>query len=480
LILTLREAVKTNFTMPALTIIPLRHSRAVVVVAVTLAASAACSAPPAQEPALSFWDGSRPIEAQRIGDPFVVRFTGGPPGAEVTLRSRSRNHEGWATYRTDASGAIDVGRDPARDGTYTGVDPDGLVWSMRPLPGAPMPDPGAPMPEAPPLDLHLQAEIAGVPVARAVLVRHALDHGLDRRAVGEPGLVGELYTLDRERPRPGVLVLGGSEGGLSLSTRRAAHLAARGFATLALAYFGLDPLPPTLAEIPLEYFQQALTWFARQPEVQAGRIAVLGISRGGELALLLGATFPELRAVVAEVPSPVRWGGFDREVKAAWTHEGVPLPYLVYGQNAQGEPPPPETLPGGVPGFRLVWGFEQAFLHAPPEALAAATITTERTEGPILLIGAGDDGLWPSCRFIDAAQARLRDTGHADRHPDAAVCYADTGHLIGPPGEPTTDIYAAPAPGLGALIFGGQPAAHARAQRDSQARIGAFLDTALR
>jgi dienelactone hydrolase len=444
---------------------------------------AACTSPSRPAPEVTFWSDAGRIESQRIGEPFVVRFTGGPPGGQVTLRSRFRGYEGWATYRADGDGAVDVGRDPALEGTYTGVDPHGLVWSLRPP--SPPPEPTMTPPEPPmsppePLDLHLQAEIGGVTVAQATLVRQALDHGLDRRRVDEPGLVGELYTLDRERPRPGVLVLGGSEGGLSLSSQRAAHLATRGFAALALAYFQAEGLPPTLAEIPLEYFAQALRWFARQPEVEAGRIAVLGISRGGELALLLGATFPDLRAVVAEVPSPVRWSGFDRAGKAAWTHEGVALPYLVYGQNAQGQPPPPEMLPGGVPGYRLSWGFEQAFLHAPPDTLAAATITSERTEGPILLIGAGDDGLWPSCRFVDAAQARLRATGHTDRHPDDAVCYPDAGHLIGPPGHPTTDIYASPAPGLGAFIYGGQPAAHARAQRESQTRIEAFLEMALR
>ena len=111
--------------------------------------------------------------------------------------------------------------------------------------------------------------------------------------------------------------------------------------------------------------------------------------------------------------------------------------------------------------------------------IAAATIPIEQTEGPILLIGAGDDGVWPSCLFADAAMARLRATGHAARHPDQFICYPDAGHLIGPPGRPTTDLYAVPYEGLGAFIYGGKPAAHAHAEREKQTRIQTFLRSAL-
>ena len=54
------------------------------------------------------------------------------------------------------------------------------------------------------------------------------------------------------------------------------------------------------------------------------RVGVIGTSRGGELVLLLGATFPQVVAVVANVPSHVVWrrGG----TRSAWTYRGEPLP----------------------------------------------------------------------------------------------------------------------------------------------------------
>ncbi len=102
-------------------------------------------------------------------------------------------------------------------------------------------------------------------------------------------------------PYPAVVVLGGSEGGLPL--RNAAWLASHGYAALALAYFRYDNLPQRLEAIPLEYFGQALSWMASRPEIDANHIGVMGVSRGGELALQLGSMYPQIKAVVAFVPA---------------------------------------------------------------------------------------------------------------------------------------------------------------------------------
>jgi pimeloyl-ACP methyl ester carboxylesterase len=99
-----------------------------------------------------------------------------------------------------------------------------------------------------------------------------------------------------------VLVLAGSEGGLHEST--AALLASHGQALLALTYFRAPGLPRQLTGIPLEYFARAIAWLRTQPEADSDRILVVGHSRGGELALLLGATYPAaVNGVIALVPS---------------------------------------------------------------------------------------------------------------------------------------------------------------------------------
>src|ERR671936_1469150 len=81
-------------------------------------------------------------------------------------------------------------------------------------------------------------------------------------------------------------------------------LAGHGYPVLQLAYFREPGLPQSLTRIPLEYFERALGWLSRQPEVDPRRIVTWGWSRGGEASLLVAATFPELvHAAVAYVPS---------------------------------------------------------------------------------------------------------------------------------------------------------------------------------
>src|SRR5690606_20354069 len=98
------------------------------------------------------------------------------------------------------------------------------------------------------------------------------------------------------------------------------------------AYFNYEALPKYLIEIPLEYFETAIAWLQAQPQIDGERIAVGGGSRGGELSLLLGATFPQLKAVVANVPSGLAWGGFSPDPadanKPAWTFRGKPVAFM--------------------------------------------------------------------------------------------------------------------------------------------------------
>ena len=184
-----------------------------------------------------------------------------------------------------------------------------------------------------------------------------------------------------------------------MPSRRAAWLASHGYAALALAYFRFDDLPKELAGIPLEYFGQALNWMALRPEVDRDHIAVMGVSRGGELALQLGATFPAIHAVVAYAPADVRFPaccGFT-SVPYAWTWGGHALAFR-----------PPRMM--GAPG---------------------ATIEVERTGGPILLIDGKQDHVWDSSSMADSIIARLKQ--HHFAFDVEQLKYAQAGHAAGRP-----------------------------------------------
>src|SRR5439155_1053035 len=89
-----------------------------------------------------------------------------------------------------------------------------------------------------------------------------------------------------------------------------------------------------------------------QPWLQDGFLAVWGASRGGELALLLGATIPTINAVIAYVASGVLHGPFEPhdppDTPPCWTSGGQPLPYLQE-HNATDDPTSVDYTGGGSP-----------------------------------------------------------------------------------------------------------------------------------
>ncbi len=296
-----------------------------------------------------------------------------------------------------------------------------------------------------------------------------------RQPVREGGLVGTLFLPSASAPRAAVLTLGGAGGGLSEGA--AETLASEGFAALALAYFGLEGLPRELVEIPLEYFEGAIVWLRHHPMVEAGRVAVVGNSKGGELALLLGASYPgDVGAVVGYAPSAVVWQGiaFDREVyyggpRSPWALRGGAVPFV------------PLARPGAQEMIRMT----ESYLEDRPistrdlyeralrdgAAVAAASIPVEEIEAPVLLISGTDDRLWPSTRFSEMAIERLE--AHDRPFPREHLRYEGAGHMIAPRG------YRPAASWTRRLELGGTPHANEFANTDSWPRVLDFLKRAL-
>ena len=69
-------------------------------------------------------------------EPVQVKVAGLRSRQVVTMRARVTDEKGVAfdssaTYRADGSGEVDLERDPSLSGSYVGVEPMGLLWSMR-------------------------------------------------------------------------------------------------------------------------------------------------------------------------------------------------------------------------------------------------------------------------------------------------------------------------------------------------------------
>ena len=373
-----------------------------------------------------------PISAL-VDTPVTLQLTGFPPQQDVSLAATVSSTVGVyrssALFRSDAQGMVDVSTQAPLSGTYSAPGVMGLFWSMASTPGT-----GTSLPPSrvfevvSPWAMTLTATVAGTTVASVTLDRRFVDSAVTRTPVRDNGLIGTLFLPESPGPHPGVLSWGGSSGGYSET--QAALLASHGYAALSLAYFGIPPLPENLLNIPLEYFETAIGWMQAQEEVNSDRLAVIGTSRGGELALLVGATFPQIKAVVGYVPSGVLWPGNDatgrHQPGPAWTYRRTPLPFVTTATSYF------------------------STQYADPADLARATIPVEKINGPVLLISGEDDALWPSTKLAQIAMDRLSQYQHA--YPDRHLHYAGAGHLISEPYLPTTALTSYYNPAVNATL----------------------------
>jgi uncharacterized protein len=266
---------------------------------------------------------------------------------------------------------------------------------------------------------------------------------------------GNYYPSEADEPQPGILVIGGSEGGLHNQVDRDARsLQQEGYSVLALSFFRGPEQQAQLALIPLELFDSALNWLREQPAVNPSQLGVIGMSKGAEAALLIASNRPDLHAVVAAAPSSAIWPGFDwsrfRGLKdSSWSLNGNALPMLPYGRFSWSK------------GVRSIYEEGLAASAAHPEAF----IPVERSKAALLLICGGKDQVWPSRTMAEQVADRVRKHG---------------GKLVTVLSYPNADhgVFASPPEaGDKPRRFGfGRPAAgNVAAQIDSWARVVGFL-----
>jgi uncharacterized protein len=225
----------------------------------------------------------------------------------------------------------------------------------------------------------------------------------------------EFYAPQGTAKRLGVLVLGGSEGGIP--GRRAKLIAENGFPALALGYFKTDRTPAYLDMIPLEYVDQPIEYLMGNKQVMSGGIVVVGESKGGELALLLASRKLEITGVVAFVPSSVVFQGVPKVYwppRSSWSFDGKPVPFVPYAGDK-----------GFDPSDLL--GLYQRSLQQ-KEPVQNAVIPVERINGPLLLFSGADDRMWPSVGMCEMICQRLKENNFGKEYNHFK--YNNAGHTL--------------------------------------------------
>jgi pimeloyl-ACP methyl ester carboxylesterase len=170
---------------------------------------------------------------------------------------------------------------------------------------------------------------------------------------------------------------------------------------------------------PLERFGKAVA-FLKSRGIE--KIGIAGASTTGMLALIAASYYPEITLTIAMSPSDFVMEGFyrddkdgmeerpgDNESTVSW--QGKPLPYLPFAYRH------PEYWlkimeDSKASGNRIASRpmFDESERRHPLQE--EEKIKVERIRGKIVFVGAEDDVLWDTCRYIRRMQERLESLPH--------------------------------------------------------------------
>ena len=165
--------------------------------------------------------------------------------------------------------------------------------------------------------------------------------------------------------------------------------------------------------LPVERIGAAITYLKAQGIEKFG---IAGASTTGMYALLAASYYPEITLTIAMTPADFVMEGFyqgkrdgqtewpgDGESSASW--EGKPLPYLPYAYRhpEYGKKMKEEAKKGGdlIASREIFVASEKAHPIREEEF-----IKIERIKGKLLLIGAEDDVLWETEKYIKSLQIK--------------------------------------------------------------------------
>lgn len=188
---------------------------------------------------------------------------------------------------------------------------------------------------------------------------------------------------------------------------------------------------------PLERIQNAITWLKDHGN---NKVGIAGASTTGTLALTAASYFPEITLTIAMTPSDFIWQGFMQgkkdgckewpiEGESLFSYKGEPLPYMPfcykhpqYWQIIQSE----SKKNGDMVNSRKLFDDSESAHPVTEDEL----IKVENIQGKLLLLGAEDDVLWDTAKYIRRMEARLSKIAHSCEVE--AVVYEHGTHFVFP------------------------------------------------
>ena len=224
--------------------------------------------------------------------------------AQCKIDKVSKGFQSYAFYIADDKGKIDLNFTKSYGGSFTGIEPMGLIWSMESLNESEymrniskfrLQNPATsydvvfsiferqenPSVQTNNVNLALQQR----PLAQATITRLIHSASVERIQVREGRLRGALYVPAGSGPFQGVLDITGVPR-RHLLDQRARLLASHGYVAFAAGCVDYDGSPDK-DHLELEYFLECAEWLSSLPNVAKTGIAITATCYGGTIALYL-------------------------------------------------------------------------------------------------------------------------------------------------------------------------------------------------
>ena len=240
-------------------------------------------------------------------------------------------------------------------------------------------------------------------------------------SVQTEGFEAVLYPGDGRKDKV-MIVMSGSDGGMTLTKQESEFYHKNGIPALALALFKTKQTPKELSQVPVEFVEKAIGWLKKQGYQQVG---IDGTSKGSEMALVAASLFSALSCVIVRVPSHFVSEGLTGSGKnkapsgtSCWSYRGRELPYAPYRSRT----------------FNILQMFmREKEMHIitfnrdkdiTPEIL----IPIENIKAPVLMLSSTHDEVWPSYESAVYMEKKLNEIGFP--YPHKHIAYKHMSHAV--------------------------------------------------
>jgi len=434
-------------------------------------------------------------DIQMQDEEIKIEVKGLKPHRRVTLHSSTDSaspgkwFEAVAVYKADKNGCVDLTTDASLGGSYKGIEPMGLFWSLKSSPKNDCKNIRFIKPDVTkPLVVRIgvyNAEVDSIESfhgQRSDLESKLLDSIDINRLYMQPGttrtelsykkdgIQGILLVPPGKGPFPGLITMfGGSPGTWDF---KGSLLARHGYVTLALAFHGeeleeIHPRNEGLTTLTMDYFHKAIDFLRSHPKIDmtSGGFGVLSISGIVHVSLLMSVHSPYVKCVVCtNGPIYNLMGDFiiskDKTYPSIKHYDGEGFTLHEDEQDSSG----------------IIMRTLRCFLESispigdtdPPGA--SIPFHRQKHVGFLYLASLDDDNV-PSEYFANVFECLLK----SSNHPNFKVArYPGAGHLLEPPYGPHNYFTSFPYFGTN-LLWGGETKAHCKAQLSSWNETLQFL-----